>query len=293
MRWPERPTKMKSEPPLPSEEDVRFYETHGYFVTGKIFPDEMIEEALYGVQRYYRGERDYVLPISGGFLDWREEHGECLRINDYVSLQNEELRKLVAWPLLGQFAAILSRAVEIRLFHDQLICKPPTDDTSTSIGWHIDRSYWNTCSSDKMLTAWIPLAAYDVEMGPLMIIDESHLWQGNEWMTTFGEHDLETIEAQINTANGEIRKVSIAIKPGQVSFHNGATIHGSCQNRGNQARIALTVHFQDGENRYRPYTDRVGRQALHMNDVLCRKLSDGTPDYSDPDICAVLWPVSP
>jgi hypothetical protein len=284
--------KTKMEQLLPSDDDVRFYETHGYFVTSKLFSDELIEGALYGIERYYRGERDCILPISGGFLDWREEHGDCIRINDYVSLQNEDIRRLIDWPLLGQFAAMLSRTNEIRLFHDQLICKPPTHHVPTSIGWHVDRAYWKTCSSNKMLTAWIPLAPYDVDMGPLMIIEGSHLWHGNQWMATFGEHDLEAVESKISSDTRKLKKIAIVVQPGQVSFHNGATIHGSYHNRGKRPRIALTVHFQDGDNRYTRYSDGHGKQALHMNDILCRKLPDGSPDYSDPDICPVLWRAS-
>jgi phytanoyl-CoA dioxygenase PhyH len=278
---------------LPSDEDVAFYREHGYFITPKVLPEELLDDALYGVERYYSGERDTPLPISGGFLDWRPEHGERLRINDYVSLQNEELKALVRRPLLGAIAARLCGVPTVRLFHDQLIGKPvATGEAAPVIGWHVDRAYWRTCSSSQshMLTAWIPLVDCTPEMGPLEVIDRSHGWTANEWMRTFNDPDLDALERKIVAdGGGEVRKVRFALERGQVSFHHGGMIHGSRENRGERMRIALTVHFQDGDNRYRQALDDKGRPLLHVNDLLCRKDAGGNPDYTDPDICPVLW----
>lgn len=275
---------------FPTPEQVLFFEQHGYLISPPIIPEELIAVARYGVTRHHAGERDWQLPISGGFLDWREEHGDGLRISDYVSLQNRELRELVTFPVLGRAFAALARATEIRLFHDQLISKAPDYRAKTAVGWHVDGSYWRTCTSDRMLTAWIPLETYDEAMGPLNVIKGSHRWEGNGWMTTFNEQDLDALQARITSTGEEVVQVPIIIAPGQVSFHHAGTIHGSLPNRGNRPRVALTVHVQDGSNRYRAYRDCRGKLAVHVNDALCRKGASGEPDYADPEICPVLWP---
>ncbi|MDW5265514.1 MAG: phytanoyl-CoA dioxygenase family protein [Edaphobacter sp.] len=280
---------MKSSSRFPSLEDIEHYERNGYVTSPRIIPDELIEEALYGVHRYYAGERDWQLPISGGFLDWRAEQGAGLRINDYVSLQNPELRKLVTSCELGQAFASLMRAETVRLFHDQLIGKPPDSSDKTAIGWHVDAAYWRTCTSIRMMTAWIPLVEYAIDMGPLMVIPGSHRWQGNERMATFNTRDLGSLEAQMESASGSIERVPILIRPGQVSFHHARMVHGSMPNRGKNERIALTVHVQDGDNRYQRFVDCRDMVAVHVNDALCRRDRDGQPDYTDPDICPVLW----
>ncbi|MGY4298826.1 ectoine hydroxylase-related dioxygenase (phytanoyl-CoA dioxygenase family) [Bradyrhizobium sp. i1.4.4] len=140
-----------------------------------------------------------------------------------------------------------------------------------------------------MLTAWIPLVPITIDMGPLTFIDGSHRWHGNEWMTTFTDRDLDKLESKIQAAGNDVKKIPVLIESGCVSYHHGSTIHGSSANRGNRARIALTVHFQDGDNAYRPYIDCRGKEAVHVNDVVCRKRDDGSPDYADPDICPLLW----
>src|SRR5690349_6592035 len=117
---------------LPSDEDVAFYQEHGWYISKQIFSDEDIEEAIYGSERHYAGERDSPLPIEG-YLDWKPEDGDVLRLNDYVSLQNDQLRNLVFNPLLGAIAARLSGSPEIRLFHDQLIYKPVGDKDKKAV----------------------------------------------------------------------------------------------------------------------------------------------------------------
>jgi len=275
---------------LPTSKDVAFYQEHGYYVTGKIIPPQILEDALFGVDRFYEGERDYALPLMGGYLDWRSEHGDGLRINDYVSLQNRELQSLLRLPVLAASAARLAGVSTIRLFHDQLIGKPPQHSKrGTAVGWHVDAAYWKTCTSQSMLTAWIPLVDCVSEMGPLTVIDGSHKWTGNDWMTTFTEQDLEKLEDRFKPAGEPPRKVALNLERGQVSFHHARLIHGSVANTSNALRIALTVHFQDGSNRYKLATDAQGNKLVHINDVLCRKDENGNPDYTDPEICPILW----
>lgn len=281
---------MTSPDDFPTAADIAFFDAHGYVVAPRIIPEELLAAARYGVMRYYAGERDWQLPISGGFLDWRVGHGDGLRMNDYVSLQNQELRQLVMFARLGKAFAALARAPVIRLFHDQLISKSPEHTRETGVGWHVDATYWQTCTSSNMLTAWIPLDSYDDAMGPLHVIPGSHRWNGNDWMRTFNDQDLAALQARIASDGETVVPTPIRIGPGMVSFHHGRTIHGSPPNHGDRPRLALTVHVQDGDNRYRAHVDGRNKAAVHVNDVLCRKAADGQPDYTDPDICPVLWP---
>ncbi len=274
---------------LPSEADIAFYAEHGWFVTGTILPEALLEDAEYGARRYYAGERDARLSVRGGYLDWHVEDGDGLRLNDYASLQNNELHALVTYPLLGAIAARLAGVKTLRLFHDQLITKGSgTPERETTVGWHTDRAYWRTCSSQSMLTAWIPLQDTTEEMGPLTVIDGSHKWPEPTRMPTFVDRDLAKLESA-HFLRADARQVPMVLKRGQVSFHHGCTVHGSRDNRSGAERVALTVHMQDGDNRYVPPLDARQRLSVHMNDVLCRRGPDGSPDYADPAICPVLW----
>ncbi len=275
---------------LPTRDDVEFYRKHGYFVTGRLLSDAILDDALYGVERYYEGERDRDLPISGGFLDWRPEHGEGIRINDYVSLQNDELRALVMTPVIGAVAARLGGLDAVRLFHDQLIGKPPSPDgTKSVVGWHVDQAYWRTCTSEQLLTAWIPLTPYCPDAGPIMYLDESHLWSGSDWMRTFNDQDLGALEERLERDGHQLRKVIPVVERGCICFHHGAMVHGSGENVSDHIRLALTIHIQDAANLYRQELDDSGQPILHVNDLICRSDANGDPDYTDPDVCPIMW----
>lgn len=275
---------------LPTDDDVEFYRQNGYYISKKLFSEQEIEDAVYGSERYYAGERDFGVPAAvKPFEGWKPGDGDGLRINDYVSMQNRELWPLVLNPLLGAIAARLSGSSSIRLWHDQMIFKP-MDETGdkTCIGWHTDRAYWSTCTSDDMLTAWVPFLDCNEAMGPLMVIPGSHLWNGNENLRAFHTNDESGLREMFETAGREVNIVRFTLEAGQVSFHHCRTIHGSGPNRSPTPRHSLSIHLQDGPNRYREYRRNDGKLAWHRNDVLCRALS-GQPDYTDPDFCPVLW----
>jgi len=275
----------------PSRDDIVHFEEHGWVTSPCWIPEQLLDEAAEAVEAYYLGERDHLLPLQGGFLDWRPGDGEGLRLNDYVSLQSDGLRQLVCWADLGRAAAALMRVELVRLFHDQLISKPPAEaGADTTVGWHTDKSYWKRCSSERMLTAWIPFQDCYEEFGPIAVIDGSHKWQNTDWMNTFVLQDLASIESRIGHP---IEARPLLLKRGQVSFHHARTIHGSFANRTPGFRTALAVHIQDGENFYRRLGEEDGQVPVHMNDVLCRPLPDGNPDYADASICPTLWPVLP
>ena len=275
---------------LPTEEDVRFYEEHGWWISPPILTEEELDEANFGVERYYAGERDTSLLMEAG-TDWRPERGDILRQNDYVSLQVEELRQLARHPLVAATAAMLARTDEVRLFHDQLIYKPPQVDASvTNVGWHTDIAYWKTCSSRRMLTAWIPMQAVTEDMGPMLFLDGSHRFGAeNDELEFFHQTDLDAIAEKIEPHGAPLKEVPVILEPGQVSFHHCRTIHGSLQNRSDRPRIALAVHMQDADNRWIRNTDAAGKPRSHLNDFMVRRGADGNPDYSDPEVCPVLW----
>jgi Phytanoyl-CoA dioxygenase (PhyH) len=274
---------------LPSADDVRFYREHGWFITPRIFSDQEIELALSGSERYYRGERDKPLPDGTWQWGWSPKDGDCLRKNDYSSLQNRELMTLVQKPLLAAIAAKLAGVDQIRLWHDQLLYKPPLHGTErANVGWHTDRGYWKAASSTRMLTAWVPFHDVDESNGTVHMIDQSHLWPDNTEHLDFFNPNLSELEKRFKTGGRAVSKVPMIMKTGQVSFHSCLTIHGSGANRTDRPRRSMAIHLQDGANRYSNHRYPDGKLAAHCNDRFVRR-SDGVPDYADPALCPVLF----
>lgn len=274
---------------LPTDEEVRFYQTHGYYKSRVLFSEAEIDAALAASEEFYRGEVDGP-PLKGKtHLGWSPANGDVLRKNDHASFQKRGLARLTQSALLGAVAARLAQTSEIRLWHDQLLYKPVDQpDRKANVGWHTDRGYWKTCVSTNLITAWIPFHDCDSQMGTISMIEGSHLWPDNSETLDFFSNDLEGLESRFQTGGHEVIKVPMNLKKGEVSFHHCLTIHGSGPNRSSSPRRSIAVHLQDQANHWQEYHFGDGSLARHDNDDLVRKLSD-VPDYSDPAVCPVLW----
>lgn len=272
------------------DEIVADYGRNGYVVVDDLVHEGVLDEALYGVERVHAGERDVSLPTGLGYLDWRPGDNPGTRINDYVSLQNRSVSALVRHPPIAALAALLTGTSEIRLFHDQVIHKDPGCAVETSVGLHTDAAYWHTCSSRRMLTAWVPLTDCTMDSGPLAVVPGSHRWPEYDNLAGFWDADG---SAGVRSPSGEpVAPVVLALARGQVSFHHCRTIHGSGPNLSPEPRCAVTVHLQDADNTYVEPPMR-GPRTVHVNDLLCRRRDDGAPDYEDPFISPALFRGSP
>jgi hypothetical protein len=284
---------------LPSESDVEFYAEHGWYLSKKLFTDDEVDELVAASERYYAGERDRRLPVRPPKLAyWDPSQGAVQRHNDYVHYEHDGLARLLRKPLVGAVAAALAGAGEIRVFQSTLIYKPPiAAEPSNIVPWHFDKHYWSASTSDRMLTAFIPFHDCGEEMGTITMIDGSHRWReigSDDSMTRhFAERDNSDLERVLteNAAynNAGVVKVPMIIPKGHMSFHHCRTYHGSAANRSSRPRRAISFHLQDGENTYRRFALSTGEVLAYNHDVLVRRRPDGSPDYSDPEFCPVVW----
>ncbi len=274
--------------PLPTDEDVAFFREHGYWISPVIIPAEVLDAAEEGMRRFYAGERDRMLPGGQDAGGWTDADGDVLRKNDYSSLRVEQLAALVAYPAIGACAAALSGAGAIRLWHDQLLYKPvDAPDVPANVGWHTDRQYWQCCTSERMLTAWVGFHDVDPAGGSVGFVDRSSHWDVTG--LDFFSQDLDGLARSVEAQGHAMDVVPTTMKRGQVSFHNCKTIHGSGPNRSGVPRRSIAIHLQDGDNAWREHRDAAGTNADHTNNRLVRRV-DGRPDYTDPAVCPTLYP---
>lgn len=274
---------------VPSPEDVRFYREHGYWISPPLLPLELLAIANRGMDRLYRFDVDHEVPLRSdaqpgnySHWGWRPERGDILRKNDYATLRVEELSSLRQYEAIATCAARLSGASGLRLWHDQLLYKPvDTGNPAANVKWHTDRYYWKTCSSEEMLTAWIPFADVTADDGAMCIVDGSHRWS-DQLAVRWDAEDFSIIDNVVSERRAKL--VPIVLRAGQISFHHCKAIHGSGANHGSAPRRALAIHFQPIDNRF------VKNGSRHPNDDLVGRTGTGEPDYADPRICPVLYP---
>jgi ectoine hydroxylase-related dioxygenase (phytanoyl-CoA dioxygenase family) len=283
---------------LPTDDDVLRYAEHGWYLSGKLLSDDEADALTAASERFYAGHRDRTLPVRPANLAyWAPSDGAIQRHNDYICYESEEIARILRKPVIGAVAARLAQASQIRLFQSTLIYKPPVDgEISNLVPWHVDRHYWQTCTSERMLTAFIPFHDCGAEMGTITMIDGSHQWKeipGDDSTRHFAQRDRNELERLLRATaefNGaEVNAIPVEIPKGHMNFHHCRIYHGSGHNRSRVPRRAISYHLQDGENRWRPFGKPDGSLVIYNHDIVVRKTSAGTPDYSDPDYCPVLW----
>ncbi len=283
---------------LPSDADVAGYAEHGWYLSRKLLTDDEVDCLFAASERFYAGHRDRRLPARPPNLAyWEPSHGGVQRHNDYVHYECDEIGRILRKPLIGAVAARLAQATEIRLFQSTLIYKPPVgDEESNLVPWHADRHYWQTCTSERMLTAFIPFHDCGVDMGTITMVDGSHRWRevaGDDSTRHFAQRDrrqLETILREAARQNGaRVEAIPMVIPKGHMSFHHCRIFHGSGHNVSGRPRRAISLHLQDRDNQWRPYRGPDGSLVVYNHDVVVRRSSHGGPDYSDPVYCPVLW----
>jgi hypothetical protein len=284
---------------LPSDEDVANYAAHGWYLSKKLFTDDETNALLAASERFYAGERSRRLPKRPPTLAyWEPSDGPVQRHHDYIHYEYDAIGAILRKPLIGAVAARLAQAREIRVFQSTLIYKPPRpDEPSNLVPWHFDKHYWQTCTSDQMLTAFIPFHDCTEEMGTITMIDGSNNWKeigGDDSTTRHFAHrsnaELEELlkqNAEFN--NADIVKVPMVIPKGHMSFHHCRTYHGSGANLTDHPRRAISLHLQDGGNQYRAFTRSDGSGVAYNHDHFVRRTPVGEPDYADPEFCPPIW----
>jgi hypothetical protein len=277
--------------PVLSEDEIAFYQEHGWLVSSQVLPDKLLDDAERGLEQHWSGHRDRALDGANQFYaDWMPGNGDGTRNNEYISLQNGLVSQLAWSPIIGSIAAAAAKSPAIRLFDDQMVYKPHGQAAST-VGWHVDGDYWGTCTSQNMLTAWIPLHDCPEALGPLAVLDGSHRWSHllDRSALSFHSKDMDALRKFVEDAGFEFKPVVLEMKRGQFSLHHCRTIHGSYPNRGDRPRLAFAVHMQDDSNHYRAASRPDGRPIQLFNDRICRQDANGLPDYKDSSVFPVLW----
>nr|QIY99984.1 hypothetical protein HEP87_46660 [Streptomyces sp. S1D4-11] len=176
--------------PLPSEEDVRLYSERGWYLPEKLLTDAEVDTPTEASERYYAGQRGRELPTRPDRLaDWTPADGEVQRNNDYIH----------------------------------------AEEKSNIVSRHFDKHFWPTCSSDEMLTAFIPFHDCTEKSGTITMVNGSHRRQHRHGAARsvgdprdVGRDYLLTGDAERNGAVVEKVPVHIPRRPGGLP-HRGVT----------------------------------------------------------------------
>lgn len=171
-------------------------------------------------------------------LEDRTTYGKAFLQLFNLWLENPKIKELIFSKRIAKIAADLMEVNGVRLYHDQALFKEARGGITP---WHADQYYW-PLETDKTVTAWIPLQATPLEMGPLEFSAGSHtIVEGRE--LEIGDESEEFLQKKLRVT--DFQHVVEPFDVGEISFHSGWVFHRAGANVTNAMRKVMTIIYMD------------------------------------------------
>ncbi len=171
-------------------------------------------------------------------LEDRSTYGKAFLQLFNLWLENSLIKELIFSKRIAKIASDLMEVDGVRLYHDQALFKEGGGGITP---WHADQYYW-PLETDKTITAWIPLQATPLEMGPLEFSAGSHIIvEGRE--LEIGDKSEALIQERLRVT--DFNHVIEAFDLGEISFHSGWVFHRAGANVTNDMRKVMTIIYMD------------------------------------------------
>ncbi|MCW5547755.1 MAG: phytanoyl-CoA dioxygenase family protein [Opitutaceae bacterium] len=195
-------------------------------------------------------------------IEQRDTYNKAFLQVGNIWTKNDQVKELCWSQRLARMATELLGVTGVRMYHDQALYKEPGGGVTP---WHADQYYW-PLSSANTVTAWIPLQATPMEMGPLAFAKGSHRFEAGRELGISDESEKE-IGRSMQEHNYPLDDTPFDL--GEVSFHYGWTFHRAGRNVSDRPRAVMTIIYMDEDMRLiAPDTKaREGDRAAFASDV--------------------------
>ena len=230
------PSSVISELEKPYElthEQIEFYQKYRYIKLKQVF-----DEVTISFFNEVIGKRVAIMSHEIKPLEERNTYGKAFLQLFNLWREDEVVKELIFSKRLAKIATDLMQTNGVRIYHDQALFKEGGGGITP---WHADQYYW-PLETDKTITAWIPLQATPLELGPLEFSAGSHqIVEGR---------DLEISDESEATLQQKLRVTDFkhVIEPfdlGEISFHSGWVFHRAGANTTDQRRKVMTIIYMD------------------------------------------------
>ena len=216
-----------------SAEQIDFYQKNRFIKLKQVFDEATIaffNEAI--------GNRVALMNKENTPLEQRSTYGKAFLQLFNLWKEDEVVKEFVFSKRMAKIASDLMQVNGVRIYHDQALFKEGGGGITP---WHADQYYW-PLETDKTVTAWIPLQATPLELGPLEFSAGSHqIVEGRD--LEIGDESEIVIQQKLKVTNFE--HVIEAFDLGEISFHSGWVFHRAGANTTNDMRKVMTVIYMD------------------------------------------------
>jgi ectoine hydroxylase-related dioxygenase (phytanoyl-CoA dioxygenase family) len=175
-------------------------------------------------------------------MEERSTYGKAFLQVMNLWTKSDIVREFVFGERLARIATDLMQTEGVRMYHDQALYKEAGGGFTP---WHVDQHYW-PMTTEKSVTAWIPLHAVSIENGTLSFsVGSQRIRAGRE--LDISDESERKIQENLKLANLPIDETPYDL--GEVSFHLGYTFHRAGPNTLPKAREVMTIIYLDRDMR--------------------------------------------
>lgn len=226
---------MLSTPYPLTPEQIEFYQCNRYVKLKQVLDTATLARFNEVVSNRVVLMREKIAAVP---LEQRDTYGKAFLQLMNLWREDEAVRELVLSRRLASIATQLLQTEGVRLYHDQALFKEAGGGITP---WHADQYYW-PLDSDKTVTAWIPLQATPLDMGPLEFSAGSHvIEEGRELAISDQSEAVLKEKLRVN----DFPHVIEPFDAGEVSFHSGWIFHRAGANVTDQVRKVMTIIYMD------------------------------------------------
>jgi ectoine hydroxylase-related dioxygenase (phytanoyl-CoA dioxygenase family) len=216
-----------------TDEQIAFYQANRYIKLKQVFDESTISffnEAI--------SKRVELMKKEDKPLGERSTYGKAFLQLFNLWREDEVVKAFIFSTRLAKIASDLLQTDGVRIYHDQALFKEGGGGITP---WHADQYYW-PLETDKTVTAWIPLQATPLELGPLEFSAGSHqIVEGRD--LEISDESEAAIQQKLRVT--DFKHVIEAFDLGEVSFHSGWVFHRAGANSTDQMRKVMTVIYMD------------------------------------------------
>ena len=220
-----------------TREQIDFYQENRFIKLKQVFDHPTISHFNEVITRRVEQMNKQNTPLES-----RSTYGKAFLQLFNLWREDDLVKELVFSKRLAKIATDLMQTSGARLYHDQALFKEGGGGITP---WHADQYYW-PLDTDKTITAWIPLQATPLELGPLEFSAGSHrIVEGRN--LEISDESEQQIEQKLRVT--DFKHVIEAFDIGEISFHSGWVFHRAGANSTSQMRKVMTIIYMDRDMR--------------------------------------------
>lgn len=216
-----------------TSEQIMFYKKNRFIKLKNVFSPQLIEHFNTKISAVVEQLNTQKKPLQE-----RDTYGKAFLQLFNLWRESKAVKSFCFSKRLAKIAADLMVVDGVRMYHDQALFKEAHGGITP---WHADQYYW-PLATDKTITAWIPLQATPLNMGPLEFSAGSHqIVEGRD--LAISDESESFLDKKLRVSDFET-----VVEPfdlGEVSFHSGWIFHRAGANQTEATRKVMTVIYMD------------------------------------------------